>query len=81
MQKLNGGQQFGSMVIINDAQVIEIGRFELFEQLEVFVSVNECLLLIKSQIYYTNKTLLSTLFWHIYRLAFIFMDKVWIYKS
>lgn len=38
VQQLHGSQQFGTVVVVHDAQVVEVGRFQFAEQLQVLVS-------------------------------------------
>lgn len=38
VQQLNGGQQLGTVVDVDDAQIVEVSRFQFAEQLEVFVA-------------------------------------------
>lgn len=40
VQQLNGGQQFGSMIDIDDAQVIEVGGFQFAEELQILIAAN-----------------------------------------
>lgn len=40
MQQLHRRQQLGPMLLIEYAQIVEIGRLELLEQFEVFVAAN-----------------------------------------
>lgn len=39
VQQLDGGEQFGAMIGVGDAQVVEVGRLQFAEQLEVLVAV------------------------------------------
>lgn len=40
VQQLNGSQQFGTMFDVDDAQVIEIGRFQFTEEFQVLITKN-----------------------------------------
>lgn len=40
MQQLHSRQQLGAMLLIKNAQVVQISRFQLLEKLQVLIAAN-----------------------------------------
>jgi len=40
MQQLHSRQQLGTMLLIEDAQVVQVGGFQFLEELQVLVAAN-----------------------------------------
>lgn len=40
MQQLHGRQQLGAMLLVEYAQIVQIGRLELLEQFQILVAAN-----------------------------------------